>query len=150
MSARASQITSLTIAYSTFYSGADQGKYQSSASLAYVRGIHRWPVNSPHKGPVTRVIFPFDDVIMYGGGIGDDNSKTFFGMNTSENVLISRIQKTHITRPCWLNMRCRVQRLVYWPLFSLSCVMQCFVIWPYHMRFLVCIIWYSGADQRKH
>ena len=50
MSAMAYQITSLTIAYSTVYSGADQRKYQSSASLAFVRGIHRWPVNSPHKG----------------------------------------------------------------------------------------------------
>ena len=39
-------------------------KNQSSASLAFVRGIHRWPVNSPHKGPVTRKMFPFDDVIM--------------------------------------------------------------------------------------
>ena len=36
-----SQITSLTIVYSTFYSGADQSKHQSSASLAFVRGIHR-------------------------------------------------------------------------------------------------------------
>ena len=33
-------------------------------SLAFVRGIHRWPVNSPHKWPVTRNIFPFDDVII--------------------------------------------------------------------------------------
>ena len=47
-----------------FYSGADQRKYQSSASLAFVGGIHRWPVNSPHKWPVTRKMFPFDDVIM--------------------------------------------------------------------------------------
>ena len=46
------------------FSGADQRKHQSSASLAFVRGIHRWPVNSPHKGPVTRKMFPFDDVIM--------------------------------------------------------------------------------------
>ena len=46
------------------YSDADQRKHQSSASLAFVRGIHRWPVNSPHKGPVTRKMFPFDDVIM--------------------------------------------------------------------------------------
>ena len=37
---------------------------QSSASMAFVRGIHRWPMNSPHKGPVTRKIFPFNDVIM--------------------------------------------------------------------------------------
>ena len=65
MSAMASQITSLTIVYSTFYSGADQRKHQSSASLAFVRTIHRWSVNSQHKWPVTRKIFPFDDVIMY-------------------------------------------------------------------------------------
>ena len=50
MSAIASQITNLTIVISTFYSGADQRKHQSFASLAFVRGIHRWPVNYPHKG----------------------------------------------------------------------------------------------------
>ena len=62
--AMASQITSLTTVYSTVYSGADQRKYRSSASLALVLGIHRWPVNSPHKWPVTRKMFPFDDVTM--------------------------------------------------------------------------------------
>ena len=62
----ASQITSLTIVFSTFYSDADQRKHQSSVSLAFVRGIHRGPVNSPHKWPVTRKMFPFDDVIMWG------------------------------------------------------------------------------------
>ena len=65
MSLIASQITSLTIVYSTVYSDADQWKHQSSASLAFVRGIQRGPVNSPHKWPVTRKMFPFDDVIMY-------------------------------------------------------------------------------------
>ena len=64
MGAMASQITSLTIVYSTVYSGRDQRKRQSSASLAFVRGIHRGPMNSPHKWPVTRKMFPFDDVIM--------------------------------------------------------------------------------------
>ena len=64
MGAITSQITSLTIVYSTVYSDADQRKHQSSASLAFVRGIHRGPVNSPHKWPVTRKKFPFDDVIM--------------------------------------------------------------------------------------
>ena len=64
MNAIASQITSLTIVYSIVYSDADQRKHQSSASLAFVRGIHRGPVNSPHKWPVTRKMFPFDDVIM--------------------------------------------------------------------------------------
>ena len=41
-----------------------QRKHQSSTSLAFVWGIHRWPVNSPHKRPVARKMFPFDDVIM--------------------------------------------------------------------------------------
>ena len=50
MSAMASQITSLSIVYSTVYSGAYQRKHQTSASLAFVWGIHRWPVNSPQKG----------------------------------------------------------------------------------------------------
>ena len=62
--AMASQITSLTIVYSAVYSGADQRKSQSSASLAFVRRIHLWPGNSQHNGPVTRKMFPFDDVIM--------------------------------------------------------------------------------------
>ena len=57
MSVMASQITSLTIIFSTVYSGADQRKHQSSASLAFVRGIHRWPVNSPHKGQWHRKCF---------------------------------------------------------------------------------------------
>ena len=65
MSEIASQITSLTIVYSIVYSDADQRKYQSSASLAFVRGIQRGPVNSPHKWPVTRKMFPFDDIIMW-------------------------------------------------------------------------------------
>ena len=57
MGAMTSKITSLTIVYSTIHSGGDQRKHQSSASLAFVRGIHRWPVNSPHKWPVTRKMF---------------------------------------------------------------------------------------------
>ena len=64
MGAMASQITSLTIVYSTIHSSSDQTKHQSSAPLAFVRGIHRWPVNSPHKWPVTRKMFPSDDVIL--------------------------------------------------------------------------------------
>ena len=67
MSTIVSQITSLTIVHLTClsaYSGADQRKHQRSMSLAFVRGIHQWTVNSPHKGPVTLKMFPFDDVIM--------------------------------------------------------------------------------------
>ena len=39
-------------------------KHQSAHCWPFVRGIHRWPVNSPHKRPVTRKKLPFDDVIM--------------------------------------------------------------------------------------
>ena len=76
MDAIASQITSLTIVYSIIYTDVDQRKHQSSASLAFVWGIHRGPVNSPHKWPVTRKMFPFDDVIMsmaHWTGITSDN-----------------------------------------------------------------------------
>ena len=50
--------------FSRVYPGADQRQHQSCVSLALVRGIHRWPVNSPHKWPASRNMFPFDDVIM--------------------------------------------------------------------------------------
>ena len=69
----ASQITSFTIVYSIVYSDTDQRKHQSSSSLAFVRGIHRGPVNSPHKWPVTLKMFTFDDVIM-----GQDSTDRLF------------------------------------------------------------------------
>ena len=59
-----SAIAFQTAGVSIVYSNVDQRKHQSSASLAFVRGIHRWPVNSLHKGAVTWKMFPFDDVIM--------------------------------------------------------------------------------------
>ena len=67
MSAMASQFMTLMIVYSTFYSGTDERKHQSSTSLAFVQGIHRWLVNSPYKGPITWKMLPFDDVIMFEG-----------------------------------------------------------------------------------
>ena len=65
MDVMVSQITSVSIVYSIVCSDEDQRNHHSSASLAFTRGIHRWPVNSPHKGPETRQMFPFDDVIMF-------------------------------------------------------------------------------------
>ena len=46
MGAMAPQITRLTIVYPTVYSDTNQRKHQSSASLVFVRWIHRWPVNN--------------------------------------------------------------------------------------------------------
>ena len=55
--------TGVSIVSSTACSGVNQRKHRSTASLAFVRGIQRRPLDSPHKGPVTRKMFPFDDVI---------------------------------------------------------------------------------------
>ena len=92
MGAMASQITSLTVVYSTVYSGADQRKHQSSVPLAIVQGIHRWPVNSPQKWPVTRKIFPFNDVIMWNElDISDESSLVYrWYFDNSVIVLILR------------------------------------------------------------
>ena len=64
MTTMASQITSLTVVYSIVYSDVDQRKHQSSALLALCVGNSPGPVNSPHKEPATRKMFPFDAVIM--------------------------------------------------------------------------------------
>ena len=63
MSTIASQITGVSIVCWNVGSGVNQRKHQSSASLGPVRGIHLWPVNSPHQGPVTQQLCPIDDVI---------------------------------------------------------------------------------------
>ena len=89
MSVMASQITNLSIIYSTVYSGADKRKHQSSASLVFVRGIHLWPVNSPHKGPVTRKMFSFDDVIR----IWVDDAATIGDVQISVKVMDTEITK---------------------------------------------------------
>ena len=85
----ASQITSLTTVYSTVCSGADQRKHQSSASLAFVWRIHRGPVNSPHKWPVTRKMFPFDDVIMVANS---DGERHFWQTYTVGKVLVESLR----------------------------------------------------------
>ena len=71
----ATQITGLTIVYSIVYSNTDQRKHQSAASLAFMRGMHRGPVNSPHKWPLMRKRFPFDDVIMSSNGLVPSGNK---------------------------------------------------------------------------
>ena len=84
-------ITSLAIVYYTVYSDADQRKHQSSASLAFVRGIHRGPVNSPHKCPVTRKIFPFDDVIMLQTNMNESKSENQFWYNRLYQFIVPDI-----------------------------------------------------------
>ena len=64
MSTTVSQITSRTIVCSTVYSRRRSKKTSKVRVTGLCEGIHRWPVNSPHKGPITRKMFSFDDVIM--------------------------------------------------------------------------------------
>ena len=89
MGVMASQITGVAMDYSTVCSGADQRKHQSSASLVFVRGIHQWPVNSPCKGPVTRKMFPFDDVI---------TACTSYSVGVLQIIAILSLA----FNPCWL------------------------------------------------
>ena len=104
MTMLASQITSLTVVYSIVYSGVNQRKHQSSASLAFVREIHRGPVNFPHKWPITRKMFPFDDVIML--SVVMHNGETTWSSCHNDNLLVSPVIS-------------QVQNQIWWPKFWL-------------------------------
>ena len=106
----ASQITSLTIVYSTVCSDADQRKHQSSASLAFVRGSHRGLVNSPHKWPVTRKIFPFDDVIMNFNKI---RTHQITGQTLLNNGIYS-IFHVKWSGQLWVVVICQASILLHW------------------------------------
>ena len=73
---------------STVHSGTDQRKHQSSTSLASVRGIHRWLVNSQHKWAVTRKMFPFDDVIM----VWQDGTQWFYCYQARHQYLLNSMR----------------------------------------------------------
>ena len=96
MSPMAYEITDVLIVYSTVCSGADHRKHQSSTSLAFVRRIHQWSRNSPHKGPVTRKMFSFDDVIMNVTFLREDN--VLIRMNLSMRYVMVN------TTPCFLGI----------------------------------------------
>ena len=96
MSATVSQLTNLANVYSTVYSGDDQRKRQSSASLAFVR----WPVHSPHKGPVTWKMFPLDDVIMNMGKT-DQYHNTTKAPLTTHHLHIHWLYIHFISCPTW-------------------------------------------------
>ena len=100
--------------YSAVYSGAVQRKHQSSASLAFVPEIHRGPVNSPHKRPVTRKMFTFDDVIMAPkedslfGPIINQVLCQWIGSSLIEVKTCRLFDISHYMSQCWL--------AVYWTL----------------------------------
>ena len=97
MNGMASPITGVSIVYPTVCSDVYQTKHQSFASLAFVREIHRLPVNSPHKRPVTRKVFPFDDVIMLSSVAG-----IWFYYTHAQIPLLSNRSWPQINRIWWL------------------------------------------------
>ena len=85
MSEMVSLITGVSMVCSTICSSADQRKHQNSASLAFLRGIHRWPVNSPHEAPVARKMFQFNDVTMIKNNISLFSTEVdYWGMDFDE------------------------------------------------------------------
>ena len=106
MGSIASQITNLTIVYSFVYSDADQRKHQSSASLAFVRGMHRGPVNSPHKGPVTRKMFPFDDVIIIATEVDVKNRAKSSTKSTQSWYCKSKQSAIYRVNISWIKCSC--------------------------------------------
>ena len=121
MSAMACQITSLTAFYSNVYSDADQAKHQSSASLAFVWGIQRWPVNSQHKWPETRKMFPFDDVIMLLYHLQSLKQWRYILVYTGPEL------GRHCANKCFSIQRCQSTKL-----WTTSCryMSSIFYIWP--------------------
>ena len=122
MGAMALQITSLAIVYMV-YSGEDQRKHQSSASLAFVRGIHRWPVNSRHKGPVTRKMFPFDDVIMM--------IEIQLAYPCVENVGVWKMLRQVGASKCWID--------------GIAALIRVWLIWTHCIRLRWDTWWSMGA-----
>ena len=118
MGAIASQITSLTIVCSSVYSGADQSKHQISASLAFVWGIRRGPVNSPHKWPVTWKMLPFDDVILQAIQPLPKPTGTFFTTSHTQLFFLAVLKFSTIcnVRDLWKYVSsCKRLRLLYPP-----------------------------------
>ena len=144
MTMLASQITSLPVVCSIVYSDVNQRKHQSSASLAFVREIHRGPVNFPHKWPVTRKMFPFDDVIMF--NVAHDlwylkiQLHIAFNLFMLENTILVLNSTENIKNNIFLcNLICHCYLLRWWYLQSRS--LKDF----YHVRVCV-ILWNIGQS----
>ena len=94
----------VSISWSSVCLGADQIKHQSSASLAFVRGIHRWVMDSPHKGPVTRKMFPFHDVIMQQIDVEGSNKAAMSTVNIYQDTCCCHIGDLYVTCSIFVQM----------------------------------------------
>ena len=125
-----------------FSQGADQRKHQSPASLAFVMGIHRSPVNSPHKGPVTRKMFPFDDVIMLPCAL--EWCKLF---------QYARVGRNCWPYSCWSFYRIHKHKSVISILYQNwegSCASNLYRRTKMTLSWLLMICWLEGKNNRRH
>ena len=123
MGAMASQITSLTIVYSTIYPDADQRKHQSSASLAFVLGIHRGSVNSLHTWPVTR-----------------KKCFHFITSSCSSTFLLPRMLRRLTFRTYFNTIDVRLNSNVFKVFKQCSCWKMCPFDWLIFAQFILCYL----------
>ena len=76
-------------------------KHQSSASLAFMRGNHRWPVVFPHKRPITRKIFSFDDVIVCRPGAMSKMIQSEKSLQKNQSIIQSFWDRSHMAVCLW-------------------------------------------------
>ena len=130
MSMIVSQITGISIVCLTICPCTDQRKHQSSTSLAFVRGIHWWPVDSPHKRPVTQKMFPFDHVIMLIKIVGVDGMVFEYQViTTNNNHRNHHHHHNHHNHHCHYRMNdtyCvdMMNNKRFWFVFSKSCLLS--------------------------
>ena len=124
MSSTSSQITSVSMVCSIVGSGADRRRHQSSASLAVVRGIHRWLVNSPHKWPVTWKMFLFDDVIM-------NNTQIIVTISFVDSITTNAIK--YCNPNCiWYSKLCAIDVCISWTCTTITGIQNLFLTWVSH------------------
>ena len=111
MNEMASQVPGVSIVCPTVCWSTNQRKRQSSASLVFVRGSHRWPVDSPHKGPVTRKKFPFDDHALQRSHILPYQITDILTVcSTDFQAKNKEIPKCHVTGICESNLPHKAMR----------------------------------------
>ena len=146
-SAMASQMTGVLIVCLTVCSGADLRKHQSSASLAFVRGIYRWQVDSSHKGPVMRIFFIDDFTVINYNGNSPDVSLAFTYSNRAVSLgYINDTYDPELCDKCWLmKILGRNQRLLYYTEYIIhpEIIIQMPFITMEIIGLIRCIVWHN-------
>ena len=146
----------LTVGVSVVCSGADQRKHHSSVWLAFVRGIHRSPLNSPHKGPVTRKCFHLMTVSWSSVNLlrWRDNGRDGVSNHQPHNCLLNRLFRRRSKETSKLRLA-NGNVSIWWRYHGVLSIYYGDVIMgamasQITSLTIVCSTVYSDADQRKH